>query len=1014
MNQLTDKRQALPKYTVLDFGSEGPRGYSYTITAESGRGASCIVYQGYYENSLGEKKTVFIKECYPFSLKMNRLADGKLSCEDDEAFESHKKRFKDSFSLCNRIFETEGLTNTTSNYMDIHEKNGTLYTVITYRQGQELSLSDKRPLKETIRIIKSAAKAIRKIHDNGYLYLDTKPDNVFVLDEMNESVELFDFDSMIPIDAKGDMKDYRLSYSKGFAPLEQRNGRLDQICEATDVYGIGALLFYMVFGRIPEAPDCDPFASYDYSKTRYEFWKYRDRLITLMSEFFRNSLAVMVGDRYQKMDSVIDCLEDMEKDADLTKPFICDTYYPVIDEMIGREPEKSAVKAFLWDDQRKCLLVTGMGGIGKSTLVRTCLSESKEDLDLIVYLYFHGSIMETVCDDSGFAINTAMRDPDESMEEYFARKLDLAKRIVGESRVVLVLDDFSGDPGDDFLALLNVGWRVILISRERIDSDEWETVRVEEMKEPSETQGVFRKYLKRDILDDECEDVDGLIHDIKGHTLTIELIAKQIRRSRISVREARDLVVSKGLTLMTQENVPYSRDGSLRMRHTESILRELILREHMRAGRMGILKALALYSQSGVREDVFMDLMGNHVGGSENTVRSDLYELNESGWINRGDNHISVHPVIRETVLGMDILPDESRPVKHMINRIAKGIVDLGAGNRYGDKSELRGSVLLAYASAVITQGQKVDKLRQTKEYYRLFCPTILELPRDNEDGILVFTDHLTEAWEYANPLWLIRVVDYACYILYDRNETESAIDLLVRSGVYAEQVNDPRLLGMYYDTMTQFYDTLLEGEYDVDDPESAHFRKKITESVDKAILHMYRAMLGEKKRYIALGIENKEISMSVMYLAELHLTKAIFDIRSYPVKLVRKSKIRNHISTARKIILGMPNPDYHLIITYELTVGWYYTMVEPDAEKTGRMLKKAMSHENPWPSVIDYIDFCLVPCAEMIFRHGDSENARTILESAVEICDNHAGIAPFERKRVELIDHIEDVVALS
>ena len=155
----------------------------------------------------------------------------------------------------------------------------------------------------------------------------------------------------------------------------------------------------MIFGRIPEAPDCDPFASYDFKMARYEFWKYRDRLFTRMSEFFRNTLAVMVGDRYQKMSLVVDCLEDMVKDADLTKPFICDTYYPVIDEMVGRESEKKRVKAFLEDDQGKCLLVTGMGGIGKSTMVRKCLSESKDQMDSVVYLYYRGSIMETICDD---------------------------------------------------------------------------------------------------------------------------------------------------------------------------------------------------------------------------------------------------------------------------------------------------------------------------------------------------------------------------------------------------------------------------------------------------------------------------------------------------------------------------------------------------------------------------------------------------------------------------------------
>ena len=98
------------------------------------------------------------------------------------------------------------------------------------------------------------------------------------------------------------------------------------------------------------------------------------------------------------------------------------------------------------------------------------------------------------------------------------------------------------------------------------------------------------------------------------------------------------------------------------------------------------------------------------------------------------------------------------------------------------------------------------------------------------------------------------------------------------------------------------------------------------------------------------------------------------------------------------------------LYLTYALAIAWYYTMVDSDAFKCSRWLKKIINHVNPWPSEMDQIDFCLVPCAEMMFRHGDTENAKEVLLSAVGMCEEHEGVMPYERKKQELMEHIEDV----
>ena len=982
MNQLTDKRQALPKYTVLDFGTEGSHGYSYTITAESGRGASCIVYQGYYENSLGEKKTVYIKECYPFSLKMSRSASGELSCEDEAAFESHKKRFKDSFSLCNRIFETEGLTNTTSNYMDIHEKNGTIYTVITYRQGQELSLSDERPLKETIRIIKSVAKAIRKIHDNGYLYLDTKPDNVFVLDEMNESIQLFDFDSMIPIDAKGGMKDYRLSYSKGFAPLEQRKGRLDLISRPTDVYGVGALLFYMVYGRVPEAPDCEPFATYKYDDARYEAWKYRDRLFSGMSEFFKKTLAVSIGDRYETMDPVVDQLTLLEKDADLATMFLKDSYYPVRIGMIGRESESGQICNFIGSGEG-CLFVIGMGGIGKSTLVRSCLDKMRESIDTVLYLYFRDSLIDTIADDRQLMVNTLERMNEETTEEYFDRKLQTIRRITEDQKVVLVIDNFEGELGEEFVAIREAFCQVIVISRTDPEVEDDPVLFIDAVSEP-EQKALFERYLTRPLEDVEKPVFDTLMDHIQGHTLATEVIAKQIKRSLLTLQQAVEITAKAGFSKISGDKVAFSRDGVHNHNAVVKILSDIFKADNLNEAERAVLQAVSLFDQPGIRKDLFADL-------SRIPDVNVIKDLSLSGWISEDDDILSLHPVIKEAMQTWEWHDFSVTTTRQMMDNLAGG-----------DKT---------LTLSVLKNVKSHEKPRKNPEYYALLGDWLSETPRDEEEFLLSVKDLVDEAIEYTDPVKLMNGVDFLCFALEDARKFDDASLVLGILDDFIREKDDPYLSGLFESTLAQFYDGVLNGAYEVANEEEAELFTAMIEAIERSIVYMGQAAksASDEKRRFEAGILfiRYRLDYDVMFIREYEgdkkTAKAIFkDLKS----------IREEV---RAITDGKQDPDHRRKITemyvhFLLAWAWYHTTIKPDEDVVLETIDSINIVESPWKTQMDDIDFRIVPCAEMMFRLGHKEKAEDILKGGIAICDEYEGVVPYERKRSELLEHLEDV----
>lgn len=147
---------------------------------------------------------VRMKECYPLKLNITRDdANALISSESDKAaFYECKTKFRESFLVSNELFKVRGLTNAISNSIDLYESNNTLYIVSTYLEGEALSYDTFSSLQKCISIVKSTAGAIKKIHDSGYMYLDVKPDNIYVLNGTTEIVQLFDFDSLIPISSE--------------------------------------------------------------------------------------------------------------------------------------------------------------------------------------------------------------------------------------------------------------------------------------------------------------------------------------------------------------------------------------------------------------------------------------------------------------------------------------------------------------------------------------------------------------------------------------------------------------------------------------------------------------------------------------------------------------------------------------------------------------------------------------------------------------------------------------------
>lgn len=136
------------------------------------------------------------------------------------------------------------------------EENNTAYYVMEYIDGESLSGMVKQggPLPETkaLSYIKKVGHALEYIHDNKINHLDVKPANIMVRRVDDEPI-LIDFGLSKQYDTNGHQTSTTpVGISHGFAPLEQYNaGGVNEFSPQTDIYSLGATLYYLLSGVVP-------------------------------------------------------------------------------------------------------------------------------------------------------------------------------------------------------------------------------------------------------------------------------------------------------------------------------------------------------------------------------------------------------------------------------------------------------------------------------------------------------------------------------------------------------------------------------------------------------------------------------------------------------------------------------------------------------------------------------------------------------------------------------------------
>ncbi len=248
----------LPIGTIL----KEPNGRAYRVEQVLGQGGFGITYKVSSSVMVGNVPTIAY-----FAVKEHFLKD---ACERSESnsfvvcSNPLKPRVEQSradfFSEAKRLKSISGKNPGVVPVNEVFEDNNTVYYVMEYLNGGDLrewiKAKGSLPEEEALALFLPVANAVAFLHENKINHLDIKPDNVmFRVDYSgsNRTPVIIDFGLAKHFDEKGKpTSEIRVQgCSDGFAPVEQYAG-LKEFSPQADVYALGAVLYFMLTGRVPE------------------------------------------------------------------------------------------------------------------------------------------------------------------------------------------------------------------------------------------------------------------------------------------------------------------------------------------------------------------------------------------------------------------------------------------------------------------------------------------------------------------------------------------------------------------------------------------------------------------------------------------------------------------------------------------------------------------------------------------------------------------------------------------
>ncbi len=201
----------------------------YTLQQEIGRGGMGVVYRATRNSD-------------------SRLVAVKMILNGEFASDTIRQRFLREATAATQLNHPHIVP-----ILEIHEFRGMPYFAMELVEGQTLTrIVEAKPpsIDQAVLLTRKISDAIHYAHQQGVLHRDIKPSNILV-DHSGEPF-ILDFGLARLEACQQDLtRSGMMIGTPGFMSPEAASGQRDNTNPATDVYGLGVVLYYMLTGRPP-------------------------------------------------------------------------------------------------------------------------------------------------------------------------------------------------------------------------------------------------------------------------------------------------------------------------------------------------------------------------------------------------------------------------------------------------------------------------------------------------------------------------------------------------------------------------------------------------------------------------------------------------------------------------------------------------------------------------------------------------------------------------------------------
>jgi serine/threonine protein kinase/N-acetylneuraminic acid mutarotase len=218
--------ESVPRRTKMlgDFGD-------YELLEEIGRGGQGVVYRARQKS-------------------LNRTVAVKVIGLGHWATEAHVKRFQREAEAAASL-EHPGIVP----IHEVGERDGSCYFSMKFIEGGQLDQVVKRTpisIRQAAELIAKLVRTVHYAHEHGILHRDIKPGNI-LLDQKGEP-HLTDFGLARLVETESTVtRTKEVLGTPSYMAPEQAIGETGKLTSATDVYGLGAVLYQLLTGQPPFA-----------------------------------------------------------------------------------------------------------------------------------------------------------------------------------------------------------------------------------------------------------------------------------------------------------------------------------------------------------------------------------------------------------------------------------------------------------------------------------------------------------------------------------------------------------------------------------------------------------------------------------------------------------------------------------------------------------------------------------------------------------------------------------------